>query len=247
MTGPQPGTGLKLIVQAQAIEAALWRRWRYNQDTECRLILFDQFSGFARKVAASELRRRPSHGLERGDFEQLAFGGLLEAIDRYDPLQGPPFEAFARPRIVGAIADGAAKSSEGGSLFAYRGRIELERLQSLEATARATNDHISALSELVAMLAIGILAETAKPPSNEDDPGEKLDVYETVAWRDLQMSVLSEIQRLPAMQRQIIEQHYLQGVAFEHIARLLGISKSRVSQIHRAALTSVRERLKIGE
>ncbi|MET0183798.1 MAG: sigma factor, partial [Caulobacterales bacterium] len=104
MTPSADSIGLKLLEIARAVESSLWRRLRFENDSACREALFNRYIRFARSVAAQEWRRRPAYGLERQDFDQLAFGGLLDAIDNFDPLHGASFESFARARIRGAIS-----------------------------------------------------------------------------------------------------------------------------------------------
>jgi len=235
------GIGLALIERAKAVEASLWRRLRFNDEIRCRTRLFERYVELARAVARGEQRRRPSYGLERGDFEQLAFGGLIEAIDRFDPVRGSPFEAYARPRIKGAISDGVERSSEAGAMFAFRRRIENERMRSLahEGAGASSVDPVGELAALVATIAIGLIAEA----SANAGPDAPLDAYESVAFRDFKLRVIREISKLSEAQRTIIEHHYFLGVAFNEIAQTLKLSKGRISQLHRGALQRLRERL----
>jgi RNA polymerase sigma factor for flagellar operon FliA len=207
-------------------------------------VLFNQYGAMARAIARREMRRRPAYGLERGDFEQLALSGLLEAIDKFDPLLGAPFAPYAKHRIRGAISDGIVKSSEAAAYFSHRRRIELERLRSLAPENENASDPISELSALAAALAIGYIAENAKFIQIDDvDQHTPLNPYETLSWRELQLSVMREIERLPAAEKTVVQQHYLNDVPFAQIATLLGVSKGRISQLHRAALERVRDRL----
>lgn len=233
-----PITGLQLLERAPEVEASLWRRLRDHGDASCRTRLFDVYRQFACAVARGEMRRRPAEGLERGDFEQLAFTGLIEAIDRYDPLHGAPFKAFARARIRGAVADGAARSSERAAL--YRARRQSERVRSLLSEDPAKHgDALAELAELASTLAIGLLAENARL-----SVGAPIDAYESLAWRELQLKAIEEIERLGTAEKTVMQQHYLNDVPFTEIAKLMGVSKGRIAQIHRAALVRLRTRLR---
>lgn len=183
--------------------------------------------------------------MERKDFEQLACGGLLEAIDRFDPLRGAPFQSYAKHRIRGAIADGAALSSEAGAQHHHRRRIEIERLHSVRPEKPPGDvDFIAQLADIAAALALGIIAEGAK---HNHAPMINGLGYQSLAWRDLELSVLREIDRLPDTEKCIMQQHYFHGLAFTQIAKLLGLSNGRVSQLHRAAIERVRERIKYSD
>ena len=191
----------------------------------------------ARALAHREFGRRPPQGLDRGDFEQWAYGGLLEAIDAYDPLRGAAFGAFARHRIRGSIADGAAQASEANAHHAFRSRVEKERLSSVRARGgEDRDDPIRELGDLAAAIAVGLVIETPAPPLSGG--------YETQAWRDLQLTLEREIERLPDTEGAVIRHHYLAGVSFAQIAQLLGLTKGRISQLHRSALGRIRARLR---
>lgn len=235
--------GLRLLERPAQVEAALWRRFRYEQEEGCRTSLFERYTSLARSIARHELRRRPPHGLDRSDFEQLAFSGLLEAIDRFDPMRGAPFEAYARHRIKGAIADGAARSSEGAAQFNARKRAERDRLTSLMPGEQSENP-IAALADLASALAIGLIADHARVSSAAN--GAALEPYETLAWRETELRVLAEIEKLGDRERIVMQQHYLNDVPFTEIAKLLRLSKGRIAQIHRAAIERVRVRVRQG-
>jgi RNA polymerase sigma factor FliA len=247
MKPPASQTGLRLVERPKEVEASLWRRLRFENHPGCRELLFNRYHGLARIIALHEFRRRPPHGLERKDFEQLAYGGLLEAIDRFDPLRGAPFEAYARHRIRGAISDGLAQSNESAAQYASRRQMELERTRSARPEKQDdAADCVAELADMATLLAIGFIVESGGSDAGSD-AHVGLDAYGTLAWRDIQLSILQEIDRLPEAEKSIMRHHYLNGVEFRHIADMLGISKSRVSQLHRAAIERVRARLRLSD
>lgn len=233
-------SGLDLLAQPNRVEAALWRRLRFEADQSCRARLFELHAGFARALAARHARRRADPGLDRPEIEQLAFEGLLQAIDRYDPLHGAPFTAFARRRIAGCIADGLATMSEAGAQARHGRRVERERLRSL-AEARS-GDALAELAGVAVGLALGMMLERGVfAHENMADP--EPNAYESLAWREIQVRLKQELDRLPERDAAIIRHHYQTGLSFARIADLLGISKGRVSQLHRASLDRLRKRL----
>ncbi len=240
-----PRLGLRLLERPSRVEAALWRRLRLEHEDKCREALFELYFPLARAIAAREFRGRPCNGMERRDFEQLACSGLLEAIDHFDPLRGAPFQSYAKHRIRGAIADGAIMASEAGAQHHHRRRMEAERLQSIRPEVDSGEvDFVSQVADIAAALALGMIAESAKHNHAPMIAGLG---YQSLAWRDLELSVLREIDRLPEPEKYIMQQHYLNGLAFTQIAKLLGLSKGRISQLHRAAIQRLRERIKYSE
>ena len=233
-------TGLALLARPAQVEAALWRRVRHEADSSARETLFEHHAPLARQIAATEFFRRPRYGLERADFEQLAFTGLIEAIDRFDPLRGVPFDAFARRRISGAISSGIGQSSEGAAQYTFKRRTEIERLRALqEAGETIPGDPLRELTDLVTGLALGfMLEETARleESQNQGPAG----AWQSDAWRDLLLSLKRALESLPVPERAIIRKHYFEGIAFSAIAAILEVSPGRVSQLHRAALERLR-------
>jgi RNA polymerase sigma factor for flagellar operon FliA len=238
-------SGLDIVVRPNRVEASLWRRFRFEADHGCRETLFDRYSGLARSIAAKHYRRRIANRIDRRDFEQFAYEGLLQAIDRYDPLRGAPFSSFASRRISGSISDGMARMTEVGAQIRHRHRVEQERLRSLatEGAPAQAGDAIAALSDAAIGLAIGMMLEGAAlmRRDNAADPGPS--AYESLELRQMQARLVEEIGSLSEREAAIIRQHYDTGLSFAQIAGLLGLSRGRVSQLHRAALEKLRKRV----
>lgn len=237
-------SGIELVVQPPKVEAALWRRLVFEHDVESKHQLFLRYRGFATAIALSKFRNRPPCGLEKADVEQAAFEALLEAIDAYDPLRNVPFEAFARLRINGAISDTYKRGSESSAQYAYRQRVLNQRIRALEAEAKA--EETSALEQLSA-LSSGLLLGFILEGLDVDSSGEVIDPapsgFESLAWKQLREKVIKELKALPDQEKKVIVQHYLGGVAFNAISSLMGLSKGRISQLHKQALERLKDRI----
>lgn len=236
-------SGLDLVLVPPRVEASLWRRLRYEQELRCREQIFTRYRGLARTIAARQLRMRPRNGVELPDMEQFAYAGLLAAIDRYDPLRGIPFSAYARRRILGSIFDGAAQMNELDAQYSYRRRQQVERARSLAEASAPEADPLRALAALAGGLAIGLMLAETSLVESEDGSDHRPNAYETLAWRELQAQLAQEIGRLPDREAVIIRQHYENGVSFTRVAELLGLSKGRVSQLHAKAIATLQARL----
>ena len=235
--------GLDLVLDPERAEASLWRRARFEDDAGSRETLFNRYLVLARSVAARHVlwRRRP---VERGDLEQFAYEGLLQAIDRFDPLKGVPFGAYARPRIAGNIADGATRLSEFGAQLSQRRRLHQERLRSLAPGERAGDDPLAALADLVVDLALGLMLEGTGMLAPQDATDGRPNAYEGLAWRQTQHAIGEALDRLPAGEQTVVRQHYQTGLSFAHIAVLLRLSPGRISQLHKSALGRLRRWLR---
>lgn len=245
MTGARR-RGVALLIRAERVEAALWRAFHHHAGAEERQRLFDHYQPFARKLAGAQFARRAIGGYERADMEQLAYEALLQAIDRFEPERAIPFPAFARRRILGHISNGIAMMSESAAQYRYRQRAERDRLRSLRDAAPGNTsdaDPLAALSQLAATLAIGLMAEEAEVVDPDTLPDGQPSAYESLVWYQMRQKIREQIAALPERERYVIGQHYTAGVSFQQIATILGVSKGRVSQIHRAALLRLREQL----
>ena len=89
MTQSAPAkSGLELVQKIENVEASLWRRLKFSNDIDCRQKLFALHQDMARKIAVKQFYNRPSYGLCKQDFQQLAYQGLLQSIDRFNPTTG---------------------------------------------------------------------------------------------------------------------------------------------------------------
>ena len=237
--------GLALLVHRDRREAALWRNFLKARSTERREQIFTRYQPFAARIARMEYHRRQKSNFDLPDVEQLAFEALLQAIDRFDPENGTPFEGFARLRIKGHIANGLTQMSERGAQASYRRRAERDRLRSLAPTAREaeTDDPLSALSALAATLAMGVMLEDGANSELEAIEDEAPLAFESLAYRELQHNLWKQVDALPDREAFVMRHHYSKQVSFKVIAELLGVTSGRVSQIHRQALLRLRAQL----
>lgn len=236
---------------ADEAEAALWSAFKTDNSLAAREQLFARHANFARNIAR-RLHRESSRGdLELADLYHYAFTGLLEALDRFDPAQGVPFRAFAPHRIVGSVRDGIVRASELREQISWHHRIRRERLRSLSTTNTGqmnSSDAMQKLAELAVGLALGFMLEGTGMCAPGDEEQEAMrpntgGAYDSLAWKETVEQLHEELSGLSEREQMILRQHYLNGVPFEHLAMLLGVTKGRVSQIHKASLLHLRRRM----
>lgn len=225
-------------------ERALWDACRVGS-TNARQALFSRFMPVARRIAWRFKRDHVATPAEIAELLQLASVGLLEAIDRFKPELGVPFRFYATRRIAGAIAEGIGKLSEVNQQITTRRRIERERLRSIRERGgepQSLDDKLKLIGEIAAELAVGIMLEdSVMYLADERDPAQN--AYETLAWKQAVRHLMQTLDGLPERDRMIVRLHYLEGVPFEQIARLLDLSKGRISQLHKQAIGLLRQRL----
>ena len=229
-------------------EAELWRKLQCHGSEVARRKLFACHADFATHLARRHFRDRSRGDLDFGDLQQLAFTGLLEAIDRFDPARGAPFRAYAGRRVSGSIVDGIGRMTEVRDQLSSRARAQRDRMRSLSTKTAETLSSSEALAELaeIAMgLAIGFMLEgTGRYVAADDETAARLPTaYESLAWRDLIRQLEAELTALPEKEQAVLRHHYLSGVGFDELAKLFAVSRGRISQIHSAALSRLRKRL----
>ena len=236
--------GIGLIERPARVEASLWRRYRLEEEAECREHLFNRYVNFARALAGRFFRKCTPPKPELADYRHFAYQGLLEAIDIYNPLRGAPFEYFARRRIVGSISDGIAHMSEREARISQRRRIERGRVRSLSQTETGKQrDPLSELSDLAVGLAVGLILEGTRLIGTDKDADPAPSAYDSLEYRQLQARLANAVQMLPAREEAIIRHHYANGLSFTQIAQLMSLSKGRVSQLHQSALGRLRGKI----
>lgn len=192
---------------------------------------------WATAIARNVHRRVRSYPVDRDDFIQNATIGLLDAITRFDPARGVPFRSYARPRVRGAIFNG---------LRAILGE-RIQRFQDSRFNARLGDmqeaDEGSAFDQLVDTivgLGVGYLLDEASHGQSFAS-GDALAYAQTA---QIQTRLVRAVSRLPERLKAIVLVHYFQYVPFKDIALQMGLTKGRVSQMHREALMRLRASLR---
>ena len=233
-------------------EQVLWVRWRGAKDFSAREVLLARHLPYARTVAATYYGRRMHDEIEFGDYLQYARIGLLESLDRFEPAIGVQFRTFAARRMHGAILDGIERLTEKQQQIAVRQRLRREQSESIKVGAtegsaqrRDGEGLFRYLADVGIGMAIcqllegtGMVDNTASPDTVQRDRH-----YEPVEMVQLQRRLLSFVEQLGVQQRTVIRYHYLQEHSFEDIANLMEVSRGRISQIHRQALSTLRDHL----
>ncbi|ATQ74332.1 flagellar biosynthesis protein FliA [Massilia violaceinigra] len=239
-----PGPAAAAGAAASATER-LWARFVQAREASVREQLVGAYLGFARMMAAKTYARRVFSEMEFADYLQYARVGLIEAIDRFDPARGYKFETYAAARISGAVMSGIETSSEIQQQIGARRRVLAQRVESLRGDAAPPTGPeavFARLAELAVGLAVGFALEGSDMHRAEDAQYAD-NSYHGVQLKQCQSRVRAMVEALPATQKQVIYSHYLQQVRFDDIAASLDLSRSRIAQIHRDALATLRSRL----
>lgn len=188
--------------------------------------------------------------LGREDIEAIGMLGLIAAADAWEPERGLKFSTFAFPRIRGAILDELRKLD-----FLPRG--QRDRVKELERQAKKLEQSLhrppspEELADAMGIDAAAIdtillNARQAGHASLDDGPSRDLlemledprscDPVGSAEWSELKDLLVELITELPDQEKTVITLYYGEELMLRDIAGILGVTESRVSQIHTRAL-----------
>jgi RNA polymerase sigma factor for flagellar operon FliA len=242
----------------------LWRRYKQEGDAGARERLVVAYSPMVKFVAGRLGAGLPSH-VDDADLISYGLMGLIGAIERFEPERGIKFETFAMTRIRGAIIDELRSldwvprsvRSRAREIEAAQSKLEHElqraptegelasklgldegELQS--ALLEIANSSVYALDELWTVSdASGdqvSLLDTIKDP-RADDPQESLDSSE------IKDRLTSAIASLPEREQLVVALYYYENLTLREIGEVLGVTESRVSQLHTKSVMRLKSHL----
>ncbi len=223
-----------------------------DQDRDALIL---QHYPMVRKVAYRMARRLPQC-VDAEDLVNIGIIGLIDAVDRFEPGRAPSFSAYARIRVQGAIVDEMRKndwvprSVRDRAELIERAKVHLNEKLGRAPTSAEVAAHIGVdrerLLELMKFANIRTLVSTEEGGDDEGRVGDTLkDSGETpddiVAREHLGGIVREVISELPERERLIAELYYFRDRTFKEIAATLGVTESRVSQLHTRMKKRIRE------
>jgi RNA polymerase sigma factor for flagellar operon FliA len=250
-------------LDAKAVELrGLWRRYTEDGDERAREGLVVAYAPLVKYVASRMAAGLPAH-VEEADLVSYGLGGLIEAIQRFEPERGAKFEAFALKRIRGAIIDElrtldwvprsvrsrARELEQAHSKLENRlGRTPTER-ELAEAVGLSEEELQEALLEIAnsSVLALDEMWSDAAGSRTAlrdmiSDP-EAPDPESELASSELREQLAGAIETLPERERTVVALYYYRGLTLREIGEVLGVTESRVSQLHTKAVLQLRSKL----
>lgn len=202
-----------------------------------------------RRVALQVASRLPTQ-VELSDLTQAGFLGLLDAASRFDEAKGVRFSTYAELRIRGSILDGL-RELDWVPRSVRRRRRELEAaVGRLEARLeRAPNETELAIELGLSVSDLGRIEPVAEMVETTDeldslvrDP-HAIDPHEVLAHRELFRILVDAIDSLNEKERLVMMLYYYEDLTMKGVGEVLGVNESRVSQIHKKAVRTLRRRL----
>jgi RNA polymerase sigma factor for flagellar operon FliA len=202
------------------------------------------------KYVAGRLRTRLPDSVDYGDLVSDGIIGLMEAIDRFDPARGLTFQTFAVPRIRGAMVD-ALRALD------WVPRSVREKVRQVEQAQRMLEARLGRIPddpEIAAELGISVpelrdlyakVSFTSVGTLEDLELADDLSAAATHEIEDDQAkaALLRVVGELPERDQILIALYYFEGLTLSEIGRVLGVSESRVSQLHSRATMVLRTKL----
>ena len=241
----------------------LWREYRRSGDQKVRDRLILTYAPLVKYVAGRLGSGLPAH-VDDDDLVSYGLLGLMGAIERYDPDRDVKFETYAIARIKGSIIDELRAMDWVPRSVRARARDIERTIAELEARlGRAPNDEeisgklgmtedelneslseisrtsIAALDELWTVSAGG--DQIALIDTIEDTQGPN--PQSALAETELREAIGEAIARLPEREKLVVTLYYYEELTLREIGEVLGVTESRVSQLHTKAVLRLKARL----
>lgn len=258
---PEAGGEQSTADEVEAGIVALWQAFGEHRDQELRDRLVLHYAPLVKYVAGRVGTGLPSH-VEVSDLIQSGIFGLVDAIEKFEPERGLKFETYAMQRIRGAILDDLRAQDWVPRSVRSRARDVERALERLEARLQrtATDAELAAelelsteeLRDLLAQLqmtsvvalddligsgsAAASLVETLRDDRAEDPMAALVD-------RDSRRQLAEAVERLSDRDRIVVTLYYFENLTLAEIGKVLGVTESRVCQLHTRAVLRLRSKL----
>jgi RNA polymerase sigma factor FliA len=228
----------------------LWRRFKDTGDPEARDQLVLRFAPLV-KYVVGRLRSGLPANVDSNDLTSDGVLGLLDAVTKFDPDRGLQFQTYAVARIRGAIVDGLRSTD-------WVPRSVREKIRDINA-AQATLERrlgrgpedrevaeemgitVAELQHLYAETSYTNLLSLEAATAGEDDAVRvDLDLPDA---EDLPEGFLRAVRELPERDQIVIALYYWDRLTLAEIGQVLGVTESRVSQLHSRATLTLRRKL----
>jgi RNA polymerase sigma factor for flagellar operon FliA len=245
----------------------LWRRYKDQGDNTARERLVVAYSPMVKFVAGRLGAGLPSH-VEDADLISYGLVGLIGAIERFEPERGIKFETFAMTRIRGAIIDELRSLDWVPRSVRSRAR-EIEQMQAklehelqrapseaeLAAKLNMTEEELQSALLEIANSSVYALDELWTVSDSSGDQVSLLDTIadegaadpqEALATTEVKDRLTEAIGGLPEREQLVVALYYYENLTLREIGEVLGVTESRVSQLHTKAVMRLKSHLQQG-
>lgn len=242
----------------------LWRSYKSTGDGRLREQLILHYSPLVKYVAGRVGVGLPAN-VEQADFVSSGIFGLIDAIEKFDLDRAIKFETYAISRIRGAIIDELRALDWIPRSVRQKARAVERAYATLETRLRRTPHEPEVAAELgipveelhaifsqLSLANVAALDELLHPAGEGGDGLSLLDTLvdtaaddpvEVAEDRELRRLLARAVNTLPEREKTVVTLYYYEGLTLAEIGQVLGVTESRVSQIHTKAVLQLRAKL----
>ncbi len=242
----------------------MWQRYKSDGDQHARERLVVAYSPLVKYVAGRMASGLPPH-VEEADLISYGLVGLISAIERFDLGRAIKFETYAITRIKGAIIDElrsldwVPRSVRARAREIERANAKLEhklqRAPSDEEVAAELGISVDDFQESLLSISHSSVAALDELWSVSDSSGDQVSLMDTIEdpnapdpanvvdVSDLKDRIADAIARLPEREKLVIALYYYENLTLREIGEVLGVTESRISQLHTKAVLRLRSRM----
>lgn len=240
---------------------SIWADFKANGSDQLRESLIIHYSPLVKFVAGRVGAGLPRN-VDENDLASYGVFGLIDAIDKFEPERGFKFETYAINRIKGAILDElrsldwVPRSVRAKAREIERSIVELEHRLQRSPTDEELADHMetdveSIQDDLAEVSQLGFAALDQTVGGGEttttlkDLVADPMGISPEAAFQaeETRRLLVDSINRLPDRDRLVVTLYYYEGLTLAEIGEVLGVTESRVCQIHAKTVMSLRNRL----
>ena len=241
----------------------LWSRYQEAGDPGIRDALILNYPPLVKYVASRVSVGLPQN-VEHADLVSYGMFGLIDAIDKFEPDRGFKFETYAISRIKGAILDELRSIDWVPRSVRSKVRSVEKAFAKLEAReGRApTDEEVAAelgwtepqFQQVLSQISVVGMAALDEILLVGGDRGEALTLGDTIAdsshgptgafeVTEVRQMLSQAINGMPEREKVVLTLYYYESLTLSEIGRVLGVTESRVCQIHTKAMIQLRSRL----
>ena len=260
----KPSTRSVTIPPAVDDELAIrWEVFKATADVDAREKLILHYAPLVKYVASRVATGLPS-SVDQSDLVSYGMFGLIDALEKFEPGRGNKFETYAIPRIKGAIIDELRAMDWVPRSIRFKAR-ELEKAQAdLEAMLKRqpTEQELAErlgmsrreLHDMVSQISFVSVLALDEVVSAGSDRGEQVSLIDTLADKGIDPTwglesqetrglLAAAINSLSEREKIVVTLYYFEGLTLAEIGEILGVTESRVCQIHTKAVGGLRGQL----
>ena len=246
-----------------AVIAELWDEYKETRADGVRERLILHYSPLVKFVAGRVAAGLPQN-VEQTDLVSYGMFGLIDAIDKFEPDRGCKFETYAITRVKGAIIDELRSIDWVPRSVRAKARAIERAYSKLEGELRRTPEESEVAAELdmteeelahvlsqvsfVGLVALEELLSSGSDRESSSTVGDTISdaVYDPVRAfevEEMKRMLADAINRMPDRERLVLTLYYYEALTLAEIGEVLGVTESRVCQIHTKAILQLRARL----